>query len=76
MIRISVNRQTILANDRNNDCQPVIECEENGLVQTSNKAVILDSRGKVAAAVVYDPANELPGGAKVWIETNNPVKLL
>jgi len=38
--------------------------------------VIYDQDGREAARVVYSPDKPLSCGAKVWVETQNKVKLI
>ena len=73
---IHINQHNIRHNSKNQDKKPVITCKTYKDNTYTNEAVIYGQDGLEAARVVYRPDNPLSCGAKVWIETNNDVKLL
>jgi uncharacterized protein YtpQ (UPF0354 family) len=57
------------------DRLPVITCKTYKDNQYANEVIIYDELGNEAARVIYSPDNPLGCGAKVWIETNNKIKI-
>jgi hypothetical protein len=72
---IHVNQHNIKANSKGNSL-PVITCKTYKSNDYANEVEILDKDGEVVAKVVYSPNKPLSCGAKVWIETNNEIKIL
>lgn len=72
---IHVNQHNIKKNNKG-DNLPVITCKTYKSNSYANEVLIYDKNGEVAARVVYSPLNPLSCGAKVWIETNNQIKII
>jgi len=52
---------------------PVIAVKKGSSNRYGNQVDILDTNGDVVASIIYSPQNPLSCGAKVWIQTKNPV---
>jgi hypothetical protein len=72
LARIHVNQHSIRANGKGANL-PVITVKAGKSNIYGNRVDVLDSNGKVVATVVYSPDKPLSCGAKVWIETSQPV---
>lgn len=72
---IHVNQHNIKANTKGNDL-PVITCKTYKSNDYGKEVVIYDKQGEEVAKVVYSPDKALSCGAKVWIETNNKIKII
>jgi hypothetical protein len=72
---IHVNQHNIKANAKGNDL-PVITCKTYKSNDYGKEVVIYDKQGEEVAKVVYSPDKALSCGAKVWIETNNKIKII
>jgi hypothetical protein len=68
---IHVNQHIIKRNAKNGENEPTITVKQ-GRKNTYAREVIIDGPSKV----VYSPDSPLSCGAKVWIETTAPVKLV
>lgn len=68
---IHVNQHIIKRNAKNGENDPTITVKQ-GRKNTYAREVIIDGPSKV----VYSPDSPLSCGAKVWIETTAPVKLV
>ena len=73
--RIHVNQHVIRANGKTGDRNPVLTAKSSKGNQKGNLIQILDKSGEIVACVVYSPDKPLPCGAKVWIETTNPIEI-
>ena len=71
--KIHVNQHNIRANAKGAD-KPVITVKDYKENRKTNTASIVDKNGDVVASIIYSPDKPLPCGAKVWIETELPVK--
>jgi hypothetical protein len=67
---IHINQHVIRANFKNNERNPVITCK------TYKENVYGYEAEFVAGKVVYSPDKPLSCGAKVWVETTEPVNVL
>lgn len=72
---IHVNQHKIKSNAKNNDNQPVLTCKTYKSNVYGHSAEILDAEGIPVASVIYRPNKPLSCGAKVWIETQNNVRV-
>lgn len=73
---IHINQHVIKANSKNNTNLPVITCKTYKENTYASEVAILDSSGNEVARVVYRPNKPLSCGAKVWIETQNEIKIV
>lgn len=73
---IHVNQHVIKANRSNGATDPVLTVKTYKDNQYAHEAIIFDSRGEVAAKVIYSPDKPLSCGAHVWIETQNEVETI
>lgn len=73
---IHVNQHVIKANNKTGDRNPVITVKTSTSNTYGHRVAILDADGNVVAEVIYSPDNPLRCGARVWIETRNPVKVI
>jgi hypothetical protein len=73
---IHVNQHKIRHNTKTGDVEPVLTCKTYKSNDYGHEAVILDSNGNEVARVVYSPHKPLSCGARVWIETQNEVKVI
>lgn len=73
---IHVNQHIIKSNTKNSENNPVLTCKTYKKNSYANEVFILDSNGLEVAKVVYRKDNPLSCGAKVWIETNNEIKII
>lgn len=71
--RIHVNRNRIGSNAKHGTEMPVIAVKKGSSNRYGNQVDILDTNGDVVASIIYSPQNPLSCGAKVWIQTKNPV---
>ena len=55
---------------------PVLTCKTYKSNNYAHEAIIYGKDGTEAARVIYSPEKPLSCGAKVWIETNNEIKLI
>jgi hypothetical protein len=72
---IHVNQHVIKANAKNGDNNPVLTVKTYKSNDYAHSVNILDANGNVVARVVYSPDKPLSCGARVWIETENPVQI-
>lgn len=68
---IHVNQHVIKANAKNGEQKPTLTVKQ-GRKNTYAREVVIDGPSKV----IYSPDDPLSCGARVWIETNAPVKLI
>jgi hypothetical protein len=72
---IHVNQHVIRANSKTGERNPVLTCKTYKSNDYAKRVEILDNDGEVTATVVYSPDKPLSCGAKVWIETQQPLSL-
>jgi len=70
---IHVNQHVIRANSKTGERNPVLTCKTYKSNDYAQRVEILGNDGEVTATVVYSPDKPLSCGAKVWIETNQPI---
>jgi hypothetical protein len=70
---IHINQHRIRRNHTTGAREPVITVKRGRANQYGHEVVIHDRDGNEAARVVYRPDAPLRCGARVWIETANPV---
>ena len=73
--KIHINQHNIRHNAKHADKKPVITCKTYKSNTYANELEILDREGNVACRVVYSPDKPLSCGAKVWIETDNDIRI-
>ena len=73
---IHVNQHKIRANIGLESPEPVLTVKTYKSNTYGFQAVIMSEDGTEAARVVYSPDKPLSCGARVWIETNNNVKVI
>jgi hypothetical protein len=74
---IHVNQHTIRSNVKHGKQDPVITVKTYKDNRYAHEAVIKDpASGTVIATVRYSPNKPLSCGARVWIETHNPVDII
>jgi hypothetical protein len=73
---IHVNQHIIKSNSKNNEIKPVLTCKTYKENNYASEVLILDNKGIEVAKIVYKPNNPLSCGAKVWIETQNEIKII
>ena len=72
---IHVIQAKIRSNTKNSENEPVLSCKTYKSNDYVHEAEII-SNGKVVAKVVYRPDKPLSCGARVWIETEEEVRLI
>lgn len=72
---IHVNQHKIKSNVKNSKNDPVLTCKTYKDNDYAHEVEII-SCGKVVAKVVYSPDKPLSCGARVWIETQEEVRLI
>ena len=70
---IHVNQHVIRANSKTGERNPVLTCKTYKSNDYAKRVEILGNDGEVTATVVYSPDKPLSCGAKVWIETTQPI---
>lgn len=73
---IHVNQHVIRANRKHGESNPVITVKTYKDNTYCHEAIIRDEDGNQIAKVVYSPDKPLSCGARVWIETHNPVDII
>jgi hypothetical protein len=73
---IHVNQHVIKSNFKNNENNPVLTCKTYKENIYAHEVLILDDNGVEVAKIVYKPNKPLSCGAKVWIETQNEIKII
>ena len=73
---IHVNQHKVKSNAKNNEREPVLTCKTYKSNSYGHEAEILDNNGNITAKVIYSPDKPLSCGAKVWIETENLVRVV
>jgi len=71
---IHINQHNIKANAKNGSDLPVITVKTYKSNDYGHEVDILDAVGRVVARIVY-PDKPLACGARVWIETENDVRI-
>ncbi len=71
---IHVNQHKIRAN-KDGKNRAVLTCKTYKSNEYAHEAIIYGQDGKKAAKIIYSPNKPLSCGARVWIETDNEVKL-
>lgn len=73
---IHVNQHKIKRNTKTGEREPVITCKTYKSNDYAKEVEVLDSLGNVSCKVIYSPDKPLSCGAKVWIETENEIRIL
>lgn len=74
--RIHVNQHAIRQNLKDGSDAPVITVKRSNANNYGHEVHILDDAGNVVARIVQPLDKALSCGARVWIETNQPVVVL
>lgn len=70
-----MNQHVLKSNTKNSLNEPVITCKTYKSNEYAHEVEII-SDGKVVAKVVYRPDKPLSCGARVWIETEEEVRIV
>jgi len=73
---IHINQHKIRSNQKTGDREPVITCKTYKDNTYGHSVSVMDKDGIEACKIVYSPDKPLSCGARVWIETQNEVKVL
>ena len=74
--RIHINQHVIKSNTKTGKTDAVVTVKTYKKNRRTNHVDILDpASGAVLASIVYRPTSPLSCGARVWVETRNPIKL-
>lgn len=73
--RIHVNQHKIRSNTKNDTNEPVLTCKTYKSNDYGHEVIIYDKYGEEVAKVIYSKDKPLSCGARVWIETNNEIKI-
>lgn len=73
---IHVNQHKIRSNTKTGKREPVITCKTYKSNDYAKEVEVLDELGNVSCRIIYSPDKPLSCGAKVWIETNNEIRIL
>ena len=73
---IHVNQHVIRSNNKTGERKPVITAKTSKDNRYGHEVAILDEKGAIVATIIYRPDQPLACGARVWIETRNPVKVI
>lgn len=71
--RIHVNQHRLRHNLKTGEREPAITVKQSDANHYGHRVDILDAEGKVLASVVQEDAHPLNCGARVWVETEQPV---
>jgi len=72
---IHVNQHIIRSNSKTGERNPVLTVKTYKSNDYAKQVDIMGDDGNVLASVVYSPDKPLSCGAKVWIETQQPLAL-
>jgi len=72
---IHVNQHIIRSNSKTGERNPVLTVKTYKSNDYAKQVDIMGDDGNVLASVVYSPDTPLSCGAKVWIETQQPLAL-
>lgn len=73
---IHVNQHVIKSNSKKGRTDPVLTVKTYKQNVYGHEAILFDSEGQEVARVIYRPEKPLSCGARVWIETHNPVDVI
>jgi len=73
---IHINQHKIRSNQKTGEREPVITCKTYKDNTYGHSVSVMDKDGQEACKIVYSPDKPLPCGARVWIETQNKIKIL
>ena len=73
---IHINQHKIRSNQKTGDREPVITCKTYKDNTYGHSVSVMDKDGIEACKIVYSPDKPLSCGARVWIETQNKIKIL
>ncbi len=73
---IHINQHKIRSNQKTGDREPVITCKTYKENTYGHSVSVMDKDGIEACKIVYSPDKPLSCGARVWIETQNKIKIL
>ena len=73
---IHSNQHKIRSNQKTGEREPVITCKTYKDNTYGHSVSVMDKDGIEACKIVYSPDKPLSCGARVWVETQNEVKVL
>lgn len=73
---IHVNQHVIKSNNKKGLTDPVLTVKTYKQNVYGHEAILFDQDGREVAKVIYSPEKPLSCGARVWIETYNPVDVI
>ena len=73
---IHINQHKIRSNQKTGEREPVITCKTYKDNTYGHSVSVMDKDGIEACKIVYSPDKPLSCGARVWVETQNEVKVL
>ena len=73
---IHINQHKIRSNQKTGEREPVITCKTYKENTYGHSVSVMDKDGIEACKIVYSPDKPLSCGARVWVETQNEVKVL
>lgn len=73
---IHINQHKIRSNQKTGEREPVITCKTYKDNTYGHSVSVMDKDGQEACKIVYSPDKPLSCGARVWIETQNRIKIL
>lgn len=73
---IHINQHKIRSNQKTGEREPVITCKTYKENTYGHSVSVMDKDGIEACKIVYSPDKPLSCGARVWVETQNEIKVL
>ena len=73
---IHINQHKIRSNQKTGEREPVITCKTYKDNTYGHSVSVMDKDGIEACKIVYYPDKPLSCGARVWVETQNEIKVL
>ena len=73
---IHINQHKIRSNQKTGEREPVITCKTYKGNTYGLSVSVMDKDGTEACKIIYSPDKPLACGARVWVETQNEVKIL
>tara|TARA_R100000805_G_C3543211_1_gene57593 strand:- start:284 stop:517 length:234 start_codon:yes stop_codon:yes gene_type:complete len=73
---IHINQHKIRSNQKTGEREPVITCKTYKDNTYGHSVSVMDKDGIEACKIVYSPDKPLSCGARVWVETQNEIKVL
>lgn len=73
---IHINQHKIRSNQKTGEREPVITCKTYKDNTYGHSVSVMDKDGIEACKIAYSPDKPLSCGARVWVETQNEIKVL